>query len=278
MDSQICPLAKLDNLLAPTDGSKFSDSAVKEAINLAKKCKSKLIALSVVQTNIELEAGAPWVIDKAEKEARENLESIKNQATKEGVDCETIVCLSEEPYQAIVDHASLNKVDMIIMGTHSRKGMKRLLMGSVTAKVIGHAPCNILVLPLNAKFECKNILIATDGSQYSEAAVSEAIGIAKRCEISLFVISVASSDEERISAQDAVKKVVETAEKDGIRTESIITKGKPYEAIIEAAKQNKVDLIVMGSHGKTGLKRLLMGSETEQVIGHSDSAVLVVKI
>ena len=278
MDSQICPLAKLDNLLAPTDGSKFSDSAVKEAINLAKKCKSKLIALSVVQTNIELEAGAPWVIDKAEKEARENLESIKNQATKEGVDCETIVSLSEEPYQAIVDHASLNKVDMIIMGTHSRKGIKRLMMGSVTAKVIGHAPCNILVLPLNAKFECKNILIATDGSQYSEAAVSEAIGIAKRCEISLFVISVASSDEERISAQDAVKKVVETAEKDGIRTESIITKGKPYEAIIEAAKQNKVDLIVMGSHGKTGLKRLLMGSETEQVIGHSDSAVLVVKI
>jgi len=278
MDSQICPLAKLDNLLAPTDGSKFSDSAVKEAINLAKKCKSKLIALWVVQTNIELEAGTPWVIDKAEKEAREHLESIKNQATKEGVDCETIVSLSEEPYQAIVDHASLNKVDMIIMGTHSRKGIKRLMMGSVTAKVIGHAPCNILVLPLNAKFECKNILIATDGSQYSEAAVSEAIGIAKRCEISLFVISVASSDEEMISAQDAVKKVVETAEKDGIRTESIITKGKPYEAIIEAAKQNKVDLIVMGSHGKTGLKRLLMGSETEQVIGHSDSAVLVVKI
>jgi nucleotide-binding universal stress UspA family protein len=278
MDSQICPLAKLDNLLAPTDGSKFSDSALKEAINLAKKCKSKLIALWVVQTNIELEAGTPWVIDKAEKEAREHLESIKNQATKEGVDCETIVSLSEEPYQAIVDHASLNKVDMIIMGTHSRKGMKRLMMGSVTAKVIGHAPCNILVLPLNAKFECKNILIATDGSQYSQAAASEAIGIAKRCEISLFVISVASSDEEMISAQDAVKKVVETAEKDGIRIESIITKGKPYEAIIEAAKQNKGDLIVMGSHGKTGLKRLLMGSVTERVIGHSESAVLVVKI
>jgi nucleotide-binding universal stress UspA family protein len=277
MDSQICPLARLDSLLVPTDGSKFSDGAVKVAINLAKKCKSKLIAVSLVQTNIELEAGAPQVIEKAEKEAAEHLESIKNMASREGVACETIVHLSEESYQDIVYEAKKNQVNLIIIGTHGRTGLKRLMMGSVTAGVIGLSSCNILVLPLNAKFECMNVLIATDGSQYSEAAAAEAISIAKRCESSLFVISVAPSDGEMTSAQDIVKKVVDTAEKEGIETDSIITRGETYEAIVEAAKQKKADLIVMGSHGRTGLKRLLMGSVTERVIGHSASAVLVVK-
>jgi len=274
---KICPIEKVEMLLVATDGSEFSKNAVREALNLAKICSSKLIAISVVETNPEFEAGVPQVIEKAEKDAREHLESIKSQAAKEDVACETIVSLGEEPYQEIVDHVSLKKVDMIIMGTHGRKGMKRLIMGSVAVKVIGHAPCNVLVLPLNAKFECKNILIGTDGSQYSKAAASEAIGIAKRCGSRLFVISVAPSDVAMISAQDNVKKVVDKAEMEGIETASIVTKGEPYEAVVEAAKQKKADLIVMGSHGRTGLKRLLMGSVTERVIGHSESAVLVVK-
>jgi nucleotide-binding universal stress UspA family protein len=166
---------------------------------------------------------------------------------------------------------------MIIMGTHGKTEMKRLMMGSVTALVIGHAPCNVLVLPLNAKLECKNVLIATDGSKFSEAAASEALGIAKRCGSSLIVISVASSDAEIASANGNVKKVSEAAEKEGIKTASVVTTGKPYEAIIETSKQKKADLIVVGSHGRTGLARLLMGSVTERVIGHAEAAVLVVK-
>jgi nucleotide-binding universal stress UspA family protein len=150
-------------------------------------------------------------------------------------------------------------------------------MGSVTAMVIGHAPCNVLVVPLHAKVECRNIILATDGSKYSEAAASEAIGIAKRCGSFLIVISVASSEAEIASVQDNVNKVSETAEKEGIKTTSVVTKGKPYEAIVETAKQKKADFIVVGSHGRTGLARLLMGSVTERVIGHTEVAVLVVK-
>jgi nucleotide-binding universal stress UspA family protein len=143
-----------------------------------------------------------------------------------------------------------------------------------------------MVVPLNAKIECKNILIATDGSRYSDAAASEAIGIAKRCGGSLIVISVAFSDkeitlaeddEEIILAKDNVKKIMELAEKEGIKTEGLTVKGEPYEAIIKTAKQKQVDLIVVGSHGRTGIERLLMGSVTERVIGHAEAAVLVVK-
>ena len=151
MNGKICPLTNMETLLVATDGSEFSENAIREAMKLAKACSSKLIAVSVVQTNIEFEAGAPQVIEKAEKEAVEHLESIKNMASKEGVACETIVHLSEEPYQDIVYEAEKNRVNLIIIGTHGRTGIKRLIMGSVTAKVIGHAPCNIL----GCTIECK---------------------------------------------------------------------------------------------------------------------------
>jgi len=277
MNGQVCPIAKMEKLLVATDGSEFSKSAIREAINLAKICSSKLIAVSIVKTNPEFEDLVPQVIEKLEKEVIRYLESIKNRASKENVDCEIIVHLSEEPYQDIIDEAAKNQVNMIIVGTHGRTGLKRLMMGSVTAKVIGHATCNVLVVPVTAKVECKNILIATDGSRYSDAAAIEAIGISKRCGSSLSVISVATSDEEIKSAEDNVKKVVELAEKEGIKTDGLAVKGIPYEAIVDASKRKGADLIVVGSHGRTGLERLLMGSVTERVIGHCESAVLVVK-
>ncbi len=278
MNGQVCPIAKMEKLLVATDSSVYSDIAIREAVNLAKMCSSKLFAVSVVKTNPEFEDLMPQVIEKIEKEAREHLESVKNRASNEGIVCEIIVNRAEEPYQNIVDEAAKNQANMIIMGTHGRTGFKRLMMGSVTAKVIGHSPCNVLVVPLNAKVECRNILIATDGSKYSEAAASQAIGIAKRCGGSLTVISVASSDAEILSAGDYVKEVSKLAEKEGIKTDGLAVKGIPYEAIVDASKRKRTDLIVVGSHGRTGLKRLLMGSVTERVIGHAESAVLVVRV
>ena len=277
MNALACPTARMGNLMVATDGSKYGESAVREAIRLAKICSSNLIAVSVVKTNIEFDSVLPQFVEKKEKEAIKHLESVKAQAAEEGVNCVTIVSRNEEPYEDIVHHASKNNVYMIIMGTHGRSEMKRLMMGSVTAKVIGHASCNILVLPLNAKVECKNVLIAIDGSKYSEAAASEALGIAKRCGSSLIVLSVALSDAELTATQDNVNKVSEAAAKEDIKTTSIVTKGKPYESIIETAKQKEVDVIVVGSHGRTGLARLLMGSVAERVIGLSESAVMVVK-
>ncbi|MDP2755485.1 MAG: universal stress protein [Nitrospirota bacterium] len=278
MNGQVCPIAKMEKLLVATDGSVFSKSAVREAVNLAKICSGKLYVVSVVKTNLEYESVVPQIVEKEEEKMRQHLESVKDRASKESVDCEIISHRSEEPYQDIVDEAAKNQANMIIMGTHGRTGLKRLMMGSVTAKVIGHAPCNVLVVPLNAKVECKNILIATDGSKYSEAAASQAIGIAKRCGGSLTVISVASSDAEILSAEDYVKEVSELAEKEGIKTDGLAVKGIPYEAIVDASKRKRADLIVVGSHGRTGLERLLMGSVTERVIGHSESAVLVVRV
>ena len=185
---------------------------------------------------------------------------------------------------------------MIIMGRRGRTGFKRLMMGSVTAKVIGHAPCNVLVVPRAARLELRNILVATDGSRYSDAAASEAISIAKQCGANLVVVSVVPSeaespfdivhsemqkgliaDKEFQEAEKNIKSVKNLAEKEGINVSGFILAGRPYEAIIDTAKEKRADLIVVGSHGRTGIARLLMGSVTERVIGHAECAVLIVK-
>jgi nucleotide-binding universal stress UspA family protein len=277
MNGQACPMAKMERLLVATDGSTFSENAVKEAILLAKRCSSKLFAVSVVITNLEFEVTMPQLVEKEEKKAREHLEAIKARAAKEGIDCGIMVIHGDEPYQDIIRQALENRVDMIIVGKHGRTGLVRLMMGSVAAKVIGHAPCNVLVVSPTARIEFKNILVATDGSRYGEAAIREAIGIAKKCNSSLVAVSVASSDAERKAAEGIVKNAVEVATSEGVKIDGLTIIGKPYEAIVETAKQKHADLIVVGSHGRRGFERLLMGSVTERVIGHTEAGVLVVK-
>ena len=80
MNSQTCPTAKLEKLLLATDGSAYSEGAIREALSLAKKCSSKLIAVSVVITNLEFEVTMPQVVDKEDKKTWEYLEAIKAQA------------------------------------------------------------------------------------------------------------------------------------------------------------------------------------------------------
>lgn len=274
---QVCPTAKLEKLLLSTDGSEFSEGAVRESINLAKTCGSKLYTVSVMEVNPEFVALAPQVVEKFEKETRVHLESIKTRASNEGVDCEIIAHEGEEPFQYIVDEAAKNNVEMIIMGRRGRIGLKRLMMGSVTARVIGYAPCKVLVVPKAAKVTYKNILVATDGSKYSEAASREAISIAKRTGSDLIVLSVATKDENLPAAKRSVNEVKKIAEKEGIRIEVLTTKGMPYEVIVKTAKEKDAGVIVVGSYGRTGIKRLLMGSVTARVIGHAECPVLVVK-
>ncbi|RJQ51358.1 MAG: universal stress protein [Nitrospiraceae bacterium] len=294
--AQYCPTAKLEKFLLSTDASEFSEGAIREAINLSKTCSGKLFAISVIETNPEYETLAPQLVEKAEKETRRHLEAVKARALKEGVDCEIIARQGDEPYRYIVEEAEKIKAEIIIMGRRGRKGLKRLMMGSETARVIGHAPCKVLVVPRAARVEFRNILVATDGSKFSEAAVSEAISIAKRCDSNLIVISVVPSeagspfdivhsemhkgtvsDKEFQEAEKNVKNVKTLAEENGVRVKGFILSGRPYEAIIETAKENKADLIVVGSHGRTGLAKVFMGSVTERVIGLAECAVLVVK-
>jgi hypothetical protein len=294
--TEICPVVNTEKLLLATDGSQFSEGAIREAVRLAKQCSSKLSAITVIETNAEYETIAPQLLERSEKAARENLEAVKAQAKREGVDCATSILEGQESYNYITDEAAKTKASMIIMGRRGRTGLKRLTMGSTTARVIGHAPCNVLVVPRAAQVGFTSIVVATDGSPFSAAAASEAVGIAKRNKSKLTVLAVVPAElatpmdidfstarqeliaeKEMQAAEKNAKKVKDAAEKEGVAVQAFVMTGKPADAIIETAKEKAADLIVLGSHGRTGLVRLLMGSVAERVIVLSDRAVLVVK-
>lgn len=284
--------SKLGTVLIPTDGSEFSEGAVREGIRLAKNYGAKVIAVFSIEFNPELEAMAPNYIEKVEAEATGILKAVQERASKDGVSCSTVLKRGIRTYEEITDEARAAKADAIVMGRRGRTGIKRLLMGSVTAKVIGHSPCDVLVVPRAAKLECRHVLVATDGSKNSLDAASEAVAIAKRCGSKLTVVSAVSgessafvqsemqkgmvADTEMKEAQKNVAFVKDLASKAGVAADGLISSGRPYDVIVETAREKNADLIVVGSHGRTGLGRLLMGSVTERVIGHADCAVLVV--
>lgn len=294
---EICPVVNTERLLLATDGSQFSEGAIREAIRLAKRCSSKLSVLSVIETNPEYETIAPQLLEKAEKSAQEHLGFVKAQAKKEGVDCTTSILEGEDSFKYISNEATKNNISMVIMGRQGKTGLRRLVMGSTTARVIGHAPCNVLVVPSAARVEFKNILVATDGSRYAKAAASEAIGIAKKNNSKLIVLAVVPSEsmqpmdivhsqmardviaeKEMKEAEKNAKTVKEAAQKEGVAVEAFIMGGKPSDAIVQTAKEKNVDVILLGSHGKSGIDKLLMGSVAERVIVLSSCAVLVVKV
>jgi nucleotide-binding universal stress UspA family protein len=274
---QACPVSKNERLLLVTDGSVFSDGAIREGLAFATRCSSKVYAISVLETNPEYETIGSNVFEKEEAETRQHLEAVKKKAVDSGLRCETVFLHGGEPYRMIVDEAAERNIDMIVMGRRGRKGLAKLLLGEVAAQVIGHAPCKVMVVPKAAKIGYKNILVATDGSKHSEAAAHDAINIAKQCGGRLTALSVHRSKDESQEAKSNVDKVVELAQKEGISVEALTPAGKSYDVIVETAGGRGVDLIVMGAYGKTGLKKILMGSSTEKVIGLAGCAVLVVK-
>jgi nucleotide-binding universal stress UspA family protein len=230
-----------------------------------------------IESNTEYETIGSSVFEKEEKEAMAYLDSIKARAAKEGVSCETTLHESKDASQAIVEEAAAKNVDMIVIGRRGYKGLAKALMGEVAANVISHAPCKVLVVPRAAQIEYRNILVATDGSPHAIAGVSEAIAIAKRCGSHIIALSAMRDESERTEAAKFSNEAAEMAKKQGVSAEAVTPVGRSYNVIVETAGGRAVDLIVMGTYGKTGVKKLLMGSSTEKVIGSAGCAVLVVK-
>lgn len=143
----VCPLTRGERILVAVDGSIHSEKAVDQVISMAKVCNSSLFALSVVELNPGAAEVAPAYEEKMVEEMRKFLERVKNKAAREGIACKTILHTGAKPHEFIVGEAKQRNIDLIVMGTHGKTGLKRLLLGSVAKRVIGHAPCTVLVTP-----------------------------------------------------------------------------------------------------------------------------------
>ncbi|OQW94559.1 MAG: permease [Beggiatoa sp. IS2] len=277
-DIQLSPLGKFNRILLVTDGSEFSTGATREAIKLAQKTSKQLYVMSVVRTNPEYESLAPQLLEKEQKAAINVLEQVKTTAEQANLTCEALLRHGEEVHQEIVEEAEKSRMDIIIMGRRGKTGLLRLMMGSTTAKVIGSTLCSILVVPRAGQLAGKSILLAVDGSRYSDVAAVAAINIAKHLQAPIEVMTVVDVGQgHQTEAAVIVERIKTLITNEGIDVESLIVNGRPAESIVDTAKKRGTDLIVVGSHGRTGLEKVLMGSVSDRVIGLAECAVLIVK-
>jgi nucleotide-binding universal stress UspA family protein len=281
------PSTPFVKVLICTDGSPESEGAITAALDLARTMGSQIFLLEVVYFMAGYELQSPdtltppvvnlELMEAQEKAVKERLESWKTKAAAKGVILEPRTRSSGSAYEGILEEAAELQPDLIIMGRHGYTGLTRLLMGSVTARVIGHSDCPVLVVPQGGALSFERLLIASDGSPYSEAAWAEALALAKAMCSALVAVSVAAADGDIPAATKVVRTLELAAEKEGISLDTMIPMGRPDEGIIKSAEFKQASLIVVGSHGRAGLKRLLMGSVAERVIGQAACGVLVVK-
>lgn len=169
---------KPDKLLVCTDGSENSRAALAEALRLAREVGSRVYLLQVVQIIPEFEAAAPDLMAGVAEEVRGQLATAGAAAREMGVAVETRLRRSVSVFSAIVEEAEEIRPDMIVMGRYGLTGLARLLMGSVTARVIGHSPFNVLVIPKGGTVAFDRVLVAHDGSPFGQAAFREALALA----------------------------------------------------------------------------------------------------
>jgi nucleotide-binding universal stress UspA family protein len=215
----------------------------------------------------------------------------------------TALVLDGDPRTVVVDRAKETGADLVVVGSHDPKGVQRFLLGSVAKAIVRLAPCSVLVARAVApEGQPRKILLATDGSESSDLA---ARSVAARpwptgSEIRLFsAVEIALSmfqsaieppflnnetmellrEEAMKRAQNALASAGRILGDAGLKTsESIsVLVESPKRTILDEAKEWGADLIVVGSHGRRGINRVLMGSVSEAVATHAHCSVEVIR-
>lgn len=268
---------KLTHVLVATDGSDGSAGAIRTGVALARTYGAQLTGLSIALDNPEYSTFVPNLQEMAQQHAREALKTFVEEA---GEDAGTTIRDATDPATAIIEAASELKSDIIVLGRRGKRGLARMMVGDATAKVVGQAECPVLVVPRAAHLWEKHILLATDGSEYSDAAIDAAGRVARQARLPVKVVSVVTSshsEERRQEAKRAVAVALERLKGLGVEAECQVEEGRPDDAIIKAAEAAGADLIIIGSHGRAGLRKILLGSVAERVIGHAPCSVLIIK-
>ena len=273
-------LGEAKTLLLATDGSHFSEGAVQEAIFFGQACGALVVVLHVIRTDAESLRAANSIVMHRRQEVTPYLDHIRKMAQDSGVKIEFVVVGSSCPEKTIVEQARVRKADVILMGRHGKTGRLSLLVGSMTAKVIGLGFPQVLVVPKDFLITGAHVLVVLDGSANSRLAAQEALSLGHSCTTlqRLTVMSVAKRDQDLAGAREMVEEVcLQARQKDmAASCESLIQVGDATDLIVQAAKERGVDMILLGGREKRNLASRLLGHLTENVIGRAHCAVLVV--
>ena len=297
-----------DSILVPTDGSDTAESAADHALALADAFDARLHALSAV--DIDDEAGAfdaggvdDEFLAELEADAETAVDSIAGLAGDRPV--ETAV-LRGDPAAAITEYVAERDVDLAVMGTHGRTGISRVLTGSTSAQMVREGSVPVVTVRETdgrPSTSYDDIMIPTDGSPPAEAAIDHGIAVADAFDATVHALSVVDTtalaggadatvpgggggggvatgdllDPLLSRGEDATDLVAERAREAGLTVTTEVTEGSPGSALLEYAETESVDFVAMGTHGYTGIDRVLLGSTTERLIRNASVPVMSVR-
>jgi nucleotide-binding universal stress UspA family protein len=279
-------------ILHPTDFSTQSEAALSVAGSLAGAVKAGLLVLHVYPNPVSHgEVTARRQPNGFHELLWQDLEKIKPSDPNVRVDHR----LEEgDAGIQILRVAQEVPCGLIVMGTHGRTGLGRLLMGSVAEKVLRSAPCAVVTAKTpdssGSPMKFQTILFPTDFSESSQYALDLAFALARDLKARLLVLHVAApppfvtyGEFEKVMQQSSgyrreLEEKLRQCEKPDCNAEFHLKEGEPAAEILHFAEEVHGDMIVMGTHGRTGLGRLLLGSVAENVLRKAACPVLTVKL
>ena len=294
-----------NKILVPLDGSELSERALAPALALAQKPGRivTLLRVPLARSTLaaRLERFDSYVKDWAQKQHTEErlraetyLEALKATHTGAGYNLETCVA-NEEVLDSILELGKRH--DVIVMSTHGYSGLTKLMMGSVTERVLAAAECPVLVIRSTKPIQ--RILVPLDGSALSETAIAPALEAAVRFKaaVALFRAADEVTGFGRIQLTGLDETDIATRWRDRLMNEAenylnalvippeaalqvsreAVVSDTPGFRILDYAQRHEIDLIVMATHGRTGLAKWIYGSVTEKVLRNSQSSMLVIR-
>jgi nucleotide-binding universal stress UspA family protein len=294
----------LNKILVPLDGSELAQRSLDPALSIARGSGGKVILLNVPIYRMVLvpgTAGLGQVLpdDSLDLVSRDQtlayLERIKEARQEPDLAIKTVV-MEGDVAGNIVDLAANEGVDLIVMTTHGYSGFTHWMMGSITERVLRHAPCPVLVIRCEDK--PAQVAITLDGSLLAEEALGPGLELARLFGAQVTLFRVEDESElgriekgmldmaspglswEVVKGTSALHYLENIASAHRFRAlpiEIVVAEGPPARAILEFIEENQVDLLVMATHGRTGIRRWVYGSVTEKCLHNTACAILVVR-
>lgn len=299
-------MISIARILCPVDFSPFSRHAVEHAAAIAKWYESEVVLLHVMPTPMQMipppgcgiAAAVPIVIPEEERRLQAELDAfvkpIAPTMQAPGLRVEI-----GGPVWRILECAADLPADLIVMGTHGHSGFERLMLGSVTERVLRKAPCPVLTVPRAVQstdpdqpLVFKRIICPIDFSEGSLKGLRYALSFAEEndaCLTLLHVIERAEAGDDQGSAlpesydyleavaSKRLASIVPAEATTWCRLDKVIRVGKPYREILRVAAERKADLIVMGVLGRGAVDLALFGSTTQHVVRSASCPVLTTR-
>lgn len=278
----------MKKILVPTDFSSDADNALNFAIQFNEKMKGEIVLMHVLELpaasvnyGADITAATAEVvyrrelIDGVSSQLHERADKVKAAGQEAAIRIEY-----GSPYKSIGVEIKEERADWVIMGSTGASGLKEVLLGSNAERVIRHSTCPVITIqePTNLN-EIKNMVFASDLRSEGDAIVARAKEFQKMFGLNMHVVRVKTPHNFLTTA--AAKEELEAfAKRNNLEdyTNNVEEAEFADEGIVRFAEKINAGMIVMGTHGRTGLAHLLGGSQAEDVANHATIPVLTFRI